>query len=260
MAREDVGPQCNFYSQRPSNTGPSKARSHKQMPQWGQELLMLYREPPPWSKVQIPPIAAVPPKTRDLEELAAIRRTDEQALVSLQKMQDILSERHRIARTESNSSCDGLNESTKPYAPRNPFAKRHSSEHVDERANENVFLPHPTHAVARSIMEVPPKSLRSLKPITSLPVPRPQNSPTPPTTNKRRKFQRVLPGPQLSYESNQKRVPVSLQINDSGGQKAEMMVSSAIRRGVSERTDLAEDPAVGRKRPRTTTATAGSKK
>ena len=217
---EYVGPQCNvntFYSQSPSNTGPLNAHSHRQMPQWGQELLMLYREPPPWTKVQTPPIAVVPPKTRSLKELAVIRRTDEKALKSLQKMQDMLSERHRIAKTESNSSCDGLKESTKPSAPKNPFAKRHSggsSEHVSERANEKVFSPHTTHAVAKSIMEVPPRSLRSLKPITSLPVPRPPNSPTPAPANKGREFQLVLPRPQSRYESSQKRVSVSLQIND----------------------------------------------
>jgi hypothetical protein len=230
----DVGPQCNvnpFYSQSPSNTGPLNAHSHRQIPQWGQELLMLYRDPPPWSKVQTPPITAVPPKTRSLKELAVIRRKDEQALKSLQKMQDMLSERHRIAKTESNGSCDRLKESTKASAPRNPFAKRHSggsSEHVNERAQ-----PHTTRAVARSIMEVPPRSLRSLKPITSLPVPRPPNSPTPAPANKRRE-------------------------TDSEGQKAEMMVASAaIRRGASERADLTKDPAMGRKRPR---SAAGSKK
>lgn len=252
MAREDVGPQCEvnaFYSQKPSETGPLKAHSRRQMPQWGQELLMLYREPPPWSRVQTPPIARVPPKT----QLAAIRRTDEQAVKSLQKIQDMLSERHRIARTETNGSCDSSMEPAKPSTPRNPFAKPHSggsSEHVSERADEKTrFSPH-THAVAKSIMEVPPKSLRSLKPITSLPVPRPPNSATPAPANKGRD---VPPRPHLSYESSQKRVSVSLKINDSEGQKAEMMVASAaIRRGASGRA------AAGRKRLRA--AAAGGKK
>lgn len=263
-AREDVGPHCEvntFYSQRPSNTGPVKAHPHRQLPQWGQELLMLYREPPPWSKVQTPPIATVPPKTRSSKELAATRRTDEQAMKNLQNIQYMLSERHRIARTETNSSCDDLKESAKPSVPRNPFAKPHSggpSEHMSERAYEKTraFSPH-THAVAKSIMEVPPKSLRSLKPITSLPVPRPPDSATPAPANKGRHFQLVLPRPQLSHESSQKRVSVSLQIDDSEGQKAEMvMASAAIRRGTSERAD----PMVGRKRPRTAAPTAGSKK
>ena len=270
VALKDVGSQCNvntFYLQTPSNTAPLNAHSRRQMPQWGQELLMLYREPPPWSKMQTPPNAPVPPKTRSLQELAAVRRTDEQAMKSLQKMQDMLSERHRISRTESNISCDGLKESAKLSAPRNPFAKPHSggsSEHVSERPNEKTRASSPQiHAVAKSIMEAPPKSLRPLKPITSLPVPRPSN--TPALANKGREFQPVLPRPRSSYESSQERVSVSLQINDSEGQKAEMVVASAAisrsRRGPSERADLAKDPSMGRKRSRTAAPTAaGSKK
>ncbi|KAI9446469.1 hypothetical protein H4582DRAFT_1905933 [Lactarius indigo] len=209
----------------------SMPRDDTQMPQWGQELLMLYREPPPWSKVQDPPIVKGPPKTRSSKELAAVRRTDGQAMKSLQKMQDMLSDRHRIPKTESDSSCDGLKESAKPSAPRNPFAKSHcggSSKNVSERADgkTRAFSLH-TH---KSIMEVPAKSWRSLKPITSLPIPRPPDSAaaaaTPATSNKGREFQRVRPRPQLSHESSQKRVSVSLHIDDSEGQKAAMMVAS----------------------------------
>ncbi|KAH9001282.1 hypothetical protein EDB92DRAFT_1825729 [Lactarius akahatsu] len=257
MARDDVGFQYEFNAFWPSNTGPLKTQPHRQMPQWGQELLMLYREPPPWSKVQGPPIVKGPPKTRSSNEPAAVRRTDEQAMKSLQKLQDMLSERHRIAGTEADSSRDGLKVSAKSSAPRNPFAKSHSggsSEDVSERADEKsrAFSPH-TH---KSIMEAPPKSLRSLKPITTLPVPRPPNSVKHAPANKGRDVRRVLPRPQLSHESSQKRISVSLHIDDSEGQKAEMMVASTRTRCASGRAD----PAVGRKRHRTATPATGSKK
>jgi hypothetical protein len=263
MAWEDIGPKCEvntFYLQRPSNTA-LKAHSRAQMPQWGQELLMLYREPPPWSKLQNPPVTTVLPKTRNLQELAAIRRTDEQAMKSLQKIRDMLSERHRNAETEISSSRDGLKVSARPSAPKNPFAKSHSggsSEQGSERANERAFSPH-TNAVMKSIMKVPPKSLRSLKPITSLPIPRPPKSATPDRADKGRGFQRVPPRPQFDQESSQKRVSVSIQTNDSNGQKAEMMSApAAIRRGATERADLAKD--LARKRPRSSVSTDGSKR
>ncbi|KAH9005138.1 hypothetical protein EDB86DRAFT_2881824 [Lactarius hatsudake] len=256
MTRDHVGFKYEFNAFWLSNTGPLKTQSHRQIPQWGQELLMLYREPPPWSKVHDPPIVKGPPKTRSSNELAAVRRTDEQAMKSLQRLQDMLSERHRNAGTEVDSSCGGLKVSAKYSAPRNPFAKSHSggsSGNVSERADEKsrAFLPH-TH---KSIMEVPPKSLRSLKPITSLPVPRPPNSVKQASANKGRDAQRVLPRPQLSHESSQKRVSVSLHIDDSEGQKAEMIVASTGTRCASGRAD----PAVGRKRHRTATPATGSK-
>ena len=265
IAWEDIVPKCEvntFYSQKPSSTA-LKVHSRRQVPQWGQELLMLYRGPPPWSNVQTPPIPTVPHRTRSSQELAAIRRTDEQAMKSVQKIQDMLSERHRIAKTEINNSCDSVKESAGPSASRNPFAKSHfggSSEHKNERANDKAFSPH-IHAVAKSIMEVPPKSLRSLKPITSLPIPRPPKSARLGQANKGRDFQRVLSRPHFDQESGQKQVSVSLQTNDSEGQKAEMMAApAAIRRGTTERTDLAKDLATGRKRPRSAAPTAGSKK
>ncbi|KAH9180538.1 hypothetical protein EDB89DRAFT_1919633 [Lactarius sanguifluus] len=223
MARDRVGFKYEFNAFWLSNTGPLKTQSHRQMPQWGQELLMLYREPPPWSKG--------PPKTRSSNELAAVRRTDEQAMKSLQKLQDMLSERHRIAGTEVDSSCDGLKDSHAGGSSENP------SERADEKSR--AFSPH-TH---KSIMEVPPKSLRSLKPITSLPVPRPPNSVKQASANKGRDVRRGLPRPQLSHESSQKR-------------KAEMMVASTGTRCASGRAD----PAVGRKRHRTATPATGSKK
>ncbi|KAH9048110.1 hypothetical protein EDB84DRAFT_1411074 [Lactarius hengduanensis] len=257
MARDDVGFQYDFNAFWPSNTGRLKTQSHRQKPQWGQELLMLYREPPPWSKVQDPPIVKGPPKTRSSNELAAVRRTDEQAMKGLQKLQDMLSERRRIAGAEADSSCDGLKVSAKYSAPRNPFATSHSggsSENVSGRADEKsrAFSPH-TH---KSIMEAPPKSLRSLKPITTLPVPRPPNSVKQASANKGRDVRRVLPRPQLSHESSQKRVSVSLHIDDSEGQKAEMMVASTGTRCASGRAD----PAVGRKRHRIATPATGTKK
>ncbi|KAF8275028.1 hypothetical protein EI94DRAFT_1712216 [Lactarius quietus] len=262
IAWEDIGLKCEvnpFYLQRPFNT-ESKAHSQGQMPQWGQELLMLYREPPPWSKAQTPPIATAPPKTRGLQEPAAIRRTDEQAVKSLQNIQDMVSDRHRIARTETNSSSDSLKGSSRHSAPRNPFAKSHSggsSVHRSARANQRAFSSH-THAVAKSIMEVTPKSLRTLKPITSLSIPRPPKSAMPGHANKGRG---VLSRPQLDQESSQKQVSVSLHTNYFEGQKAEMIVApTAIRRDTTEQADLAKDLATGRKRRRRIAPTAGSKK
>ncbi len=183
IARDDSHSHCKinmFYSQKLSNTGPSRTHSHRQILKWGQESLMLYREPPPWNLVQSPPIAMVSRNTRSLEELATIRRTGEQANKSLQRMQDMLSERHRITRTETNSSCHGLKETAKPLdsVPRNPFARPlagESSESASDKDNGETLAcsPH-TRAVAKNIMEVPPKSLRLLEPITSLPISRPQ--------------------------------------------------------------------------------------
>src|SRR6266566_4544394 len=51
-----------FYSQRTVSSSSSMAHRPRHMPQWGQELLMLYREPPPWSQAQIHPIVKVPPR------------------------------------------------------------------------------------------------------------------------------------------------------------------------------------------------------
>lgn len=255
MTWEDIVPKCEvntFYSQKPSSTA-LKAHSRGQMPQWGQELLMLYREPPPWSNVETPPITKVPPKTRSSQELAAIRRTDERAMKSVQKIHNMLSERHRVAKTEINNSCDDLKESARPSASRNPFAKSHSrgsSEHGNERVNDKTVSSH-THAVAKSIMEVPPTSVRSLKPITAFPIPRPPKSARSGQANKGQGFKDVLPRPLFDQESGQKQVSVSLQTNDSEGQKAEMMAAlAAIRRGATERADLVKNFAMGRKRPR----------
>lgn len=252
--------QCKarmFYSQRTTSTGPSKAHPPRRMPQWGQELLMLYREPPPWSQGQLPRIVRAAPKSRSLDEVAAVQRTNEHAMKGVQKMQDILAERHR-SKKETNTSCDNSKGQTRLFAPRNPFAIafNESSAHVQARTIEKTSAQSCTDAVTKSIMAAPPKSLASLKPITSLPVPIPPDHSRSTPANKGGESQHVRRGPRRSHESTLNCRPTSLQVRDLCGQRADMTVGSTTNRRRPGRAGSAAE----NKRGRAAATSAGSKK
>jgi hypothetical protein len=170
-----------FYSKGAVSTTSSIAHSPGYMPQWGQELLMLYRDPPQWSQAQLPPIAKSASRRRSLEDLAPVDRTNERTLKGVQEMCDMLSERHRSAK-ETDGSCNSLKAPTKLSASRNPFAVR-----FGESKSAPVHEA-PTPQDAGTLTDntaVTPKSLRSLRPISSIPVPIPPDSAIPiPEKNK----------------------------------------------------------------------------
>jgi hypothetical protein len=248
-----------FYSQRTTGIGPSKAHLPRKMPQWGQELLMLYREPPPWSQAQFPPIIRGAPKSRSLEDVAAVKRTHEQARKGVQKMQDILAERHRSAKKETDTFCDNSKGPSRPLAPRNPFATPfgESSALVRARINERTSAPSQTDTVIKSIMIAPPKSLGSLKPISTLPVPVPPDPARPASTSNGRDAQPGRGAPRRSHNPSLDGRVVSLQIRrDSRGQRADITVGSSANKGSPVRAD----PAAAKKRGSAAASSAGSKK
>jgi hypothetical protein len=213
-----------FYSQKAVTISSSMAHPPRRMPQWGQELLMLYRDPPSWSQAQIPPIVKVPSRPPGLKDLASIDRTNERAMKGVEEMRDMLSERHSSIK-ETDGSCDKVKASTKPPASRNPFAVRsgESSAPVHHRANEEASTPLRADTPAKSTV-VKPKSLRSLRPITSLPIPIPPDSSRPISVN-----QDSEPAPcgcWRCYDSNKN----SLRINGIREQKADMSLVCTIGR------------------------------
>jgi hypothetical protein len=230
-----------FYSHRTTSTDPSKTDAPGKMPQWGQELLMLYREPPPWSQAQIPPIAKTAPKSRSLEEVAAVKRTNEQAKRGVQNMKDILAERHFSAKN-TDTFCDHAKRQSRLFTPRNPFAMA--------RSDEKTSTPSHTDTVTKSIMNAPLKSLGSLKPISTLPVPIPPDSDTArsaPGNNGRR-------APRRSHESRLDGRPVSLRIQrDPCGQRVGIIAGSNAR-------PVLADPAAEKDRGRAAGSSSGSKK
>ncbi len=239
-----------FYSQKAVTISSSMAHPPRRMPQWGQELLMLYRDPPPWSQAQIPPIVKVPSRPQGLKDLVSIDRTNERAMKGVQEMRDMLSKRHR-SRTETDGSCDNVKASTKLPASRNPFAVRsgESSAPVHHRANEEASTPLRADTATKSTV-VKPKSLRSLRPITSLPIPIPPDSSRPVSVN-----QGLESGPApcdrwRCYDSNKN----SLRINGIREQKADMSLVCTIGRSGTVRAGPA-----ARKRTRIADTVGGSK-
>jgi hypothetical protein len=226
-----------FYSQGAVSTSSSTAHSPRYMPQWGQELLMLYREPPPWSQAQLPPIVKAASRRRSLEDLAPVDRSNERTLKGVQEMRDMLSERHRLVKKETDGSCDSVKGSTKLSASRNPFAVRfgESSAPIHKKANEETSAPH-TDTVTNSTV-VTPKSLRSLRPISSIPVPMPPDSSLPAPENK---------GLRRRHDSNRNCRPISLQINGTRDHRVDTSGCTIGRSGA----DRAE-PAAARKRTKT---------
>ena len=224
-----------FYSQRTVDNGSSMAHQHKHMPQWGQELLMLHRDPPPWSRAGLSPIVKAAPRPRGLEEPMAIDRTNMRATKGVQEMQDILSERRRSAK-EADSSCDGVKASTNLFASRNPFAVPLERPSASTLPHTNVMIP-------------PPKSSRSLKPISTLPIPIPPDSSEPVTANNGRDSMAAPCGPRRNHDASGKRRPVSLPVQELCGQKVDGWLASKTERSVA-----------AKKRPRPAVSASGSKK
>ena len=250
-----------FYSHRTTSTGPSKADPPGKMPQWGQELLMLYRDSPPWSWAQLRPIAKTAPKSRSLEEVAAVKRTNERAKKGVQKMKDILAERHFSAKQNADTFCDHSKRQTRPFTPRNPFAVPFGepSGHVQARSDERTSTPSHTDTDTKSVMNAPPKSLGSLKPISTLPVPIPPDSdparPAPANNGRGAQFGRRAP--RRSHESSLDGRPVSLRIQrDSCGQRVGIPVGS----NTNKSRPVRADPAAENDRGRAGGSSTGSKK
>jgi hypothetical protein len=240
-----------FYSQRAVSSSSSMAHPSGHMPQWGQELLMLYREPPPWSQAQIPPIVKVPSRPRSHEGLVSVDRTNERTMKGVQEMCDILSERHRSMKKKTDGSFDSVTASTKLPPSRNPFAVRsgESSAPVHDRANEGTSTPLHADTATKSTV-VKPKSLQSLRPITSLPIPIPPDSSRPVSRNKGQDSGPAPCGPRRYHDSNRN----SLQINAFREQRADMSLDCTIGRSGTDRVG----PAAARKRSRTAVSVSES--
>src|SRR6267154_996189 len=238
-----------FYSQRAFSSSSSMAHRPRHMPQWGQELLMLYREPPPWSQSHTPPIVKVPPRPRNHEDLVSVDRTNQPTKKGVQEMRNILSERHRSMK-KTGGSFDSVRASAKRPASRNPFAVRsgESSAPVHDRANERTSTPlHPDTATKTTVVKS--KSLQSLKPITSLPIPIPPDSSRPISENKGQDSGPASCGPRRYHDSNRN----SLQVNAFREKRADVSLVCTIGSG-SNRVG----PAAARKRSRTAASVSGS--
>lgn len=226
-----------FYAERTVDHGSSMAHQHNRMPQWGQELLMLYREPPSWSRAVLSPMVKAAPRPRGLEEPMAVDRTNMRATKGVQEMQDILSERRRSAK-EADNSCEGVKGSTNLLAPRNPFAVSF------ERPSAST-LPH------TNVMIAPPKSSRSLKLISTLPIPVPHDSSKPVTANNGRCSMAAPCGPRRNHDSSGKSRPVALPIQEL----CDVSLASKTERSVERAESVA-----AKKRPRHAVSANGSKK
>jgi len=239
-----------FYSQRTVSSSSSMAHRPRHMPQWGQELLMLYREPPPWSQAQIHPIVKVPPRPPSHEDLVSVDRTNERTMKGVQEMRDMLSERHHSMK-RTDGSFDSVRDSTKLPASRNPFAVRsgESSAPVHDRANEGTSTPLHADTATRSTA-VKPKSLQSLRPITSLPIPIPPDSSRPASGNRGQDSGPAPCGPRRYHDSNRN----SLQINAFREKRADLSLVCTIGRSGTDRVG----PAAARKRSRTAASVSGS--
>lgn len=238
-----------FYSQRAVSSSSSMTHPPGHMPQWGQELLMLYREPPPWSRAQIPPIVKVPSRPRSHGNLISINRTIERTMKGVQEMRDMLSERHSSMKKKSDGSFDSVKASTKLPASRNPFAVRsgESSAPAHDKATEGTS-PHADTRTKSTVVK--PKSLQSLRPISSLPIPIPPDSSRPVSGNKGQDSEPALCGPQRYHDSTRN----SLQINTSREKRGDVSLGCTIERSGAERVG----PAAARKRSRTAASVSGS--
>lgn len=240
-----------FYSQRAVSSSSSMAHTPRHMPQWGQELLMLYREPPSWSQAQIPPIVKVPSRPRSHEDLVSVDRTNERTMKDVQGMRDMLSVRHRPMKKKSDDSFDSAKASAKLPASRNPFAIRsgYSSVPVHDRASEGTSTPPHADTPTKSTV-VKAKSLQPLRPITSLPIPVPPESSRPVSRNEGQDSGPAPCGPRRYHGSNRN----SLQTNGFREQKADMSSVCTIGRSGTDRVG----PTAARKRSRTAASVSGS--
>jgi len=230
-----------FYSQRTVDHDSSMAHQHNHMPQWGQELLMLYREPPPWSRAVLSPMVKAAPRLRGLEEPMAVDRTNMRVTKGVQEMQDILSGRRRSAK-EADNSCEGVKASTNLFASRNPFAAPFERPSASTLPQTNVMI-------------APPKSSRSLKPISTLPIPIPPDSFKPVTANNGRSSMAAPCGPRRNHDSSGNSRPVSLPIRELCDQKVDVSLASRTGRSVER-----AEPVAAKKRPRPAVSVNGSKK
>ena len=234
-----------FYSQSTGSTSSSMAHPPRNMPQWGQELLMLYREPPPWDQAQLLPVVKAASRPRSFGDLVSVDRMNERTMKGVQDMRDILSERHRLVKKETDGSCSSKKVSTKPSASRNPFAVRFgkSSAPAHQTANEETSTSQHADTVTKSTVVTP--QTRSLRPISSLPIPIPPDS--------------FIPVPELDSacrrrDSERNRRSISLQNNGYHDQRVNRSLSRTIGRSGADRVE----PAVARKRTRTAASASGS--
>jgi hypothetical protein len=238
-----------FYSHGTVDLGSSVTHPRRHMPQWGQELLMLYREPPLWSQAQLSPIVKSARRLRSLENPMSIDRTNERAMKGVQDMWGLLSERRRSAQRETDSSCDSMKVSTSLSVSRNPFAAPFGKSLTQMACEEASTLSR------TSAMIAPPKSSRYLKPISTLPVPIPPDSSRRITANNERESMAAICEPRRSQDSGRKRRQVSLPLDEHCGQKVDVSLDCRTGRS-AERIE----PVAGRKRPRLAVSASGSKK
>ncbi|KAI0273620.1 hypothetical protein BC834DRAFT_218501 [Gloeopeniophorella convolvens] len=241
-----------FYSHMPSRNGPLRTRQSKDMPKWGQELLMLYREPPPWSRVQGPPVGKLQKKPRVPEEaLVKASRGTERARKGIQELQHMLSRRQPPERTETNTSLDGAKAPSGLPTLKNPFSKPTECSITHHYTEVNDADPPHTSTAARNVMAAPPRSSGVLKPITSLPVPIP-----PPAgklsekTEKPPKAWQESIGQRSSHELDVECRRTTLQSNERRSEE----------RGVSTAAAKTSTRSIDQRRPTSTASTPARKK
>ncbi|TFY72701.1 hypothetical protein EVG20_g300 [Dentipellis fragilis] len=145
----------------------------------GEDILKLYRDPPLWSLMQMPPPSMRPPDNTNqkADQLIAVKRSDEQARKNVDDAKAMLAKRSRTASWQA----DGFQapppttpSAAKPTGPRNPFlAQRFANSSTTPRPD----MP-PTRDSALGSVEAkgksalpPPGELKSLRPISAIPAP-----------------------------------------------------------------------------------------
>ncbi|KAH9966657.1 hypothetical protein BC827DRAFT_687268 [Russula dissimulans] len=241
-----------YYSRKTVHVGSSTAH----MPQWGQELLMLYREPPPWTQAQLPFIVKAASRPRKLDELVSIDRTNERATKGVQEMRDMLSNRYRSTKKEAGGPCEDPKASRRSVS-RNPFAVPFGKSITDhESTAEKASAQQCTNdPVTKSVMAAPHKPSRPLKPISRVGVPTPPDSSSSLVLNDAQHARPAPRGPRRLHDSSWDWRSASLPVDEPHGQKADVSLACPVGRSGKE-TELA----AARKRPKAVVCAGGSKK
>jgi len=236
--------------------GSSMAHSPGHLPQWGQELLMLYREPPPWAQAQLPPVVKAASRPQKLNELISVDRTNERATKGVQEMRDMLSNRYRSTKKEADSPCDD-GKASRRSTSRNPFAVPFGKSNTDhgnvaEKASAQQFTDNPA---TKSVIAAPHKPPRPLKPISRVAVPIPPGSSSSLVLNDAQHAKPAPRGPWRFHDSSRDWRLVSLPVDEPRGQKADVSLACTVGRSGGE-----AEPAAARKRPKAVVCAGGSKR
>ncbi|KAA1471183.1 hypothetical protein DENSPDRAFT_880271 [Dentipellis sp. KUC8613] len=169
---------------RPSRTAETELpRRHLQLDEdvgrpRGEDILKLYRDPPPWSVMQMPPPSMRPPDEtkQKADQLIAVKRSDERTRKNVADAKAMLAKRSRTASWQA----DGFQappttpSAAKPTGPKNPFlAQRFANASTAPRPD----MPKTRDSASASVEAKgksalpPPGELKSLRPISAIPAP-----------------------------------------------------------------------------------------